>query len=151
MEKLITLPPDINTHWSAIAPLLTISNEDEYEQAIQRLNNLIDEIGTNEQHPLYNFLDTLGTLIEAYEREHYSLPNCSSEAYEREHYSLPNCSSSDVLAYLMEEHKLSLSDLPEVGTSETIEAILNKHQALTLSQIQHLVQRFKVQPQVFLD
>ncbi|MDB9320871.1 transcriptional regulator [Nodularia spumigena CS-591/04] len=136
MEKLITLPPDINTHWSAIAPLLTIRNEDEYEQAIQRLNNLIDEIGTNEQHPLYNLLDTLGTLIEAYEREHYSLPNCSG---------------GDVLAYLMEEHKLCLSDLPEIGTSETIEAILNKHQALTPSQIQQLVQRFKVQPQVFLD
>ena len=136
MEKLITLPPDINTHWSAIAPLLTIRNEDEYEQAIQRLNNLIDEIGTNEQHPLYNLLDTLGTLIEAYEREYYSIPNCSG---------------GDILAYLIEEHKLCLSDLPEIGTSETIEAILNKHQALTLSQIQQLVQRFKVQPQVFLD
>jgi len=63
MENLTTLPPDINTHWSAIAPLLTIRNEQEYEQASKRLNDLIDEIGTNEQHPLYNFLDTLGTLI----------------------------------------------------------------------------------------
>jgi HTH-type transcriptional regulator / antitoxin HigA len=115
---------------------LSIRNEDEYEQAIERLNNLIDEIGTNEQHPLYNFLDTLGTLIEAYERERYSIPNCSG---------------SEVLAYLIEEHKLGLSDLPEIGTSQTIEAILNKHQALTLSQIQQLAQRFKVQPQIFLD
>ncbi|MGK7873016.1 MAG: type II toxin-antitoxin system HigA family antitoxin [Xenococcaceae cyanobacterium] len=136
MENLTTLPSDINTHWNAIAPLLTIRNEEEYEQAIKRLNDLIDEIGTNEQHPLYNLLDTLGTLIEAYEAEHYSIPNCSG---------------SDVLAYLMEEHGLSLSDLPEIGTSERIEAILNKDQALTLSQIQQLAQRFKVQPQVFLD
>jgi HTH-type transcriptional regulator/antitoxin HigA len=51
----------------------------------------------------------------------------------------------------MEEHRLSLSDLPEIGTSATIEAILNKHQALTLSQVQQLAQRFQVQPQVFLD
>ncbi|MBN3945458.1 MAG: transcriptional regulator [Nostoc sp. NMS7] len=136
MENLTTLPPDINTHWSAIAPLLTIRNEQEYDQAIERLNDLIDEIGTNEQHPLYNFLDTLGTLIEAYEAEHYSIPNCSG---------------SDVLAYLIEEHRLSFSDLTEIGTSETIEAILNKDQALTLSQIQYLAQRFKVQAQVFLD
>ena len=57
----------------------------------------------------------------------------------------------DVLAYLMEEHRLCLSDLPEIGTSATIEAILNKHQALTLSQVQQLAQRFQVQPQVFLD
>lgn len=81
-------------------------------------------------------LDTLWTLIEAYEAEHYSIPNCSG---------------SDVLAYLIEEHGLSLSDLPEISTSETIEAILNKYQGLTLSQIQQLAQRFKVQAQVFLD
>ena len=136
MENLSTLPPDINTHWSAIAPLLTIRNEQEYDQAIERLNDLIDEISTNEQHPLYDLLDTLGTLIEAYEAEHYSISNCSG---------------SDVLAYLIEEHGLSFSDLTEIGTSETIEAILNKDQALTLSQIQHLAQRFKVQAQVFLD
>ena len=80
--------------------------------------------------------DTLGTLIEAYETEHYSIPNCSG---------------SDVLAYLMEEHGLGISDFPEIGTSETIEAILNKDRVLTLSQIQQLAQRFKVQPQVFLN
>ena len=73
MEKLTTLPPDINTHWNAISPLLTIRNEEEYEQAITRLNDLLDEVGTNEQHPLYHLLDTI---IEAYEIEHYSLPTC---------------------------------------------------------------------------
>jgi len=136
MENLTTLPSDIHTHWSALAPLLTIRNEEEYEQAIERLNNLIDEIGLNKQHPLYNLFDTLGILIEAYETEHYSIPNCSG---------------SDVLAYLMEEHGLGISDLPEIGTSETIEAILSKDRALTLSQIQQLAQRFKVQLQVFLN
>jgi HTH-type transcriptional regulator / antitoxin HigA len=135
MENLTTLPPDINIHWTAIAPLLTIRNEQQYDQAINRLNNLIDEIGTNEQHPLYHFLDTLGTLIESYEREHYEIPGCSG---------------SDSLAYLMEEHKLSSSDLPEIGTSETIKAILTKEKSFTLDQIQQLAKHFKVQPQVFL-
>ncbi len=136
MENLTTLPPNLNTHWSIIAPLLTIRNEQEYEQAIKRLNDLIDIVGSNEKHPLYNLLDTLGTLIEVYEAEHYSIPNCSG---------------SDVLAYLIEEHNLNLSDLPEIGTSETIEKILNKEQFLNLSQIQKLAKRFHVQPQVFLD
>lgn len=113
-----------------------IRNEQEYEQAVKRLNDLIDEIGTNEKHPLYNLLDTLGTLIEVYETEHYAIPDCSG---------------SEVLAYLMEEQGLNFSDLPEIGTSQTIEAILNKEQELTLSQIQQLAKRFNVQPQVFLD
>lgn len=136
MENLTTLPPEINIHWNAIAPLLMIRNEEEYEQAVKRLNDLIDQIGTNEKHPLYNLLDTLGTLIEVYETEYYAIPNCSG---------------SEVLAYLMEEQGLIFSDLPEIGTSQTIEAILNQEQALTLSQIQQLAQRFNVQPQVFLD
>ena len=136
MEILTTLPPDINIHWSAISPILTIRNEKEYERAIKLLNDLIAQIGTDEQHPLYDLLDTLGTLIGAYETEHYSIPSCSG---------------SDVLTYLMEEHGLGVSDLPEIGTSEKIEAILNKEQALTLNQVQQLAQRFKVQPQVFLD
>jgi len=136
MESLIALPPDINVHWGAIAPLLTIRNEEEYDRAIARLNGLIDEIGTNEQHPLYHLLDTLGTLIEVYEKDHHPIPDCSG---------------SDVLAYLMAEHGLSSADLPEVGTAETIAAILNQEQALTLSQIQQLAQRFNIQPQAFLD
>ena len=136
MENLANLPPNINIHWQAISPLLTIRNDEEYEQAIKRLNNLIDQIGTNEQHPLYNLLDTLGKLIEVYEEENYPIPNCSG---------------SDALAYLMEEHELSLSDLPEIGTPEIIEAILNKDKALTLTQIQQLSKRFNIPPQVFLD
>ena len=53
----------LQTHREAIAPLLVISNEQEYDAAIKRLNELLDEIGTNEKHLLYSQLDTLGTLI----------------------------------------------------------------------------------------
>ena len=73
------------------------------------------------------------------------------EAYETEHYPIPNCHGNDVLTYLMEEHKLSLSDLPEIGSSETIKAILNKEKALTFNQIQQLAERFHVNIKVFLN
>jgi HTH-type transcriptional regulator / antitoxin HigA len=136
MENLTTLLPNLDTHWNVISPILTIRNEQDYDQAIKRLNALIDEIGTNEQHPLYNLLDTLGTVIEAYELEHHSIPNCSG---------------SDILAYLIEEHGLTLSDFSEIGTSEVIQAILNKQQSLNLSQIQALAKRFQIQPQVFFE
>jgi HTH-type transcriptional regulator/antitoxin HigA len=56
---------------------LSIRNEREYDQAVERLNSLLDTIGTNEQHPLYELLDTLGTLIQAYEEKHHPLPECS--------------------------------------------------------------------------
>lgn len=67
------LPEDIQTHWEAISPLLSIRNENEYDAAIKLLNELLDEIGSNVKHPLYTLLDTLGTLIHAYEEEHYPI------------------------------------------------------------------------------
>jgi HTH-type transcriptional regulator/antitoxin HigA len=68
-----SLQEDIETHWEAISPLLTIRNEKEYNAAVKRLNELLDEVGTNEKHPLYTLLDTLGTLVHAYEEKHYPM------------------------------------------------------------------------------
>ncbi|MDJ0597959.1 MAG: transcriptional regulator [Crocosphaera sp.] len=135
MENLTILPPDINTHWQAVAPILMIRNEEEYEQAVKRLNVLIDEIGTNEEHPLYNLLETLGTLIEVYESEHYPIADCSG---------------SEILAYLIEEHGLTVFDLPEIATPEITQEILSKNKVLTFHQIQQLAERFNVNPQVFM-
>ncbi|MDJ0579166.1 transcriptional regulator [Crocosphaera sp.] len=136
MENITILSPDINTHWQAIAPILIIRNEEEYNQAVERLNALIDEIGTNEEHPLYNLLETLGTLIEVYESENYPIPDCSG---------------SEILAYLMQENGLTVLDLPEIGTPEIIERILSKNKTLTFAQIQQLAERFNVNYQVFMS
>ena len=44
-DKIISyitiLLSDINTHWQTIAPILIIRNEEEYDQAEERLNALI--------------------------------------------------------------------------------------------------------------
>lgn len=135
MEKLVTLPPNIDTHWNILSPILTIRNEKDYDRAIEQMNVLIDEIGTNENHPLYNLLDTLGILIEVYEQEHYSIADCDG---------------SEMLAYFMEENGLNSSDLAEIGEPEIIEAILNKQESLNIEQIKLLAQRFNVSPAVFL-
>jgi len=52
---------------------LSIDNEEDYDITIERLNNLIDEVGTNERHPLYGLLDRLGMVIHAYEEKHYPI------------------------------------------------------------------------------
>ena len=67
---------DIQTHWRVIQPLFSIRDEDEYHKAIATLNALIDEVGTDEQHPLYELLDTLGIIIHAYEERHHPVPEC---------------------------------------------------------------------------
>src|SRR5213078_2680637 len=100
METMTTQLADIATHWTPIAPLLSIRNEDEYDAAVERLNLLLDEIGTNENHPLYSLLDTLGTLIHTYEEQHHGLEYATGP---------------EVLQLLMAEHGLSSAEIPELG------------------------------------
>lgn len=126
---------EIEVHWANIAPLLSIRNEREYNAAVKRLNELLDEIGDNEKHPLYGLLDTLGTLIEIYEEEHYPILDASG---------------AEVLRFLMEEHGLTQSDLPEVGSQGVVSEILNGKRELNVRQIRFLAEKFKVSSAVFV-
>lgn len=126
---------DIQSHWNAIRPLFSIHNEHEYDLAIERLNALIDEVGTNDQHLLYEFLDTLGAVIHAYEEKYHPMPECSGV---------------EMLQFLMEEHQLETSDLPEIGTTEIVLEILNGKRELTVKHLRALAARFHVSPAVFI-
>jgi len=126
---------ELEVHWANIAPLLSIRNEREYNAAVKRLNELLDEIGDNEKHPLYGLLDTLGTLIEIYEEEHYSIPDATGV---------------EVLRFLMDEHGLTQSDLPEVGSQGVVSEILNGKREMNIRQVRSLAEKFKVSSAVFL-
>ena len=43
--------------WTPISHLFSVTNEEEYDRAVELLSSLIDEIGADERHPLYGFLD----------------------------------------------------------------------------------------------
>ncbi len=135
MEEMSVIAEDIQAHWSIVRPLFSIRNENEYDQAIERLNTLIDEIGNNEQHPLYELLDTLGAVIHTYEEKHYPMPECSGV---------------EMLQFLMEEHQLEPSDLREIGTPDIIWEILSGERELTVKHLQALAARFHVSPAVFV-
>jgi HTH-type transcriptional regulator/antitoxin HigA len=56
--------------WTNLKPILFIPrSESEYEQLVIMLDNLIDEIGENENHSLASLMEILGILIENYEQE----------------------------------------------------------------------------------
>ena len=125
----------IQTYWQNISPLLIIHNEREYDAAVERMNELLDEIGTDENHPLYSLLDTLGTLIEAYEEEHHAFPDANG---------------AEVLRFIMDEHGLTQSELPEVGSQGVVSEILNGKRELNVRQIRALAKRFKISASAFV-
>jgi HTH-type transcriptional regulator/antitoxin HigA len=133
--KLNMLPKNIASQWATIRPILTISNEREYDLAVVRLDDLLDEVGTNERHPLYGLVDTLGTLIHAYEEKHHPMPDASG---------------AEMLRFFLEEHGLTQSDLPEVGSQGVVSEILNGDRELNVRQIRALAKRFHVAPAVFI-
>ena len=132
---MTVMPDELQQHWTALSPLLSVRNEHEYDCAVERLNHLLDEVGTDEQHPLYTLLDTLGTFVHAYEEQHHPMPECSGV---------------DVLRFLMDEHDLSQSDLPEVGSQGVVSDILRGKRELNVRQIRALAKRFQVSPAVFI-
>src|SRR5215475_13013581 len=111
------MPLELQQHWTAISPLLSLRDEQEYDRAVERLNRLLDEVGADEQHPLYTLLDTLGTLIHAYEEAHHPIPECSGV---------------DVLRFLMDEHGLTQSDLPEIGSQGVVSDVLRGKRELNI-------------------
>ena len=43
--------------------------EKDYKKLVKMLENLIDEVGENEDHPLASLMEIIGVLIEQYETE----------------------------------------------------------------------------------
>lgn len=129
------LVKETQEHWLAIGPLLTIRSDRDHAIAVERVHALLEEIGDDEQHPLYGLLDTLGTLIHAYEEEHVPIPEASG---------------AEVLEFLIEEHGLQPEDLPELGAAQAVRAVLSGKRELHVGEIRALAERFRVSPAVFI-
>ncbi|SJM92527.1 helix-turn-helix domain-containing protein [Crenothrix polyspora] len=125
----------MQNNWQPIAPLVSVPyTEAEYQARLALLNDLIDEVGENEQHPLASLLDIVGMVVSDYEQTHYPIP-----------ISTPQ----NILAYLMAEHQLKQSDLPEIGSQGVVSEILRGKRQLNTRQIQILSKRFSVSVDVF--
>lgn len=111
-----------------------LDNEQQYDRALNLLHKLLDLVGDDESHPLYDLLDTLGTLIHAYEEIHYPAPTVTGV---------------DVLRYLCSEHELTPKDLPELGPPNVVFELLAGKSDLTVENIRALSQRFDLSPATF--
>ena len=57
--------------WPRLASVVFVPHaESEYEQLVALLDDLIDVVGEDENHPLASLMEVIGVLIEKYEAEH---------------------------------------------------------------------------------
>jgi HTH-type transcriptional regulator/antitoxin HigA len=127
---------EIANVWPNIQNIFSVPhNEKDYNNLVNLLDSLINEVGNNESHPLSSLMETIGSLIEAYESQNY--PDIEGDPI-------------NVLKTLMEEHGLKQSDLPEIGSQGVVSEILSGKRQLNVRQLKLLSERFKVSPAVFV-
>lgn len=125
--------------WSALREktgIGPIRDEKHYLELVDLLNELLDEVRDDEKHPLADFLEVVGEIISGFETGHHPVSN------------LP---PREVLRYLMQEHKLTQSDLPEAGSQGVISEILAGKREINARQAKALAARFGTKASVFVS
>lgn len=120
---------------TAVVPLRAIRTDADYDKAIAVLNQLLDAGAAEERSPLADLTNMLGALIGDYEDANNPPVKVAPVA---------------MLRFLMEQHELSQSDLPEIGSQGVVSEILHGKRDLNVRQIKKLAGRFHVPAAVFI-
>lgn len=115
-----------------IAP---IRGEAHYARMTAMLEHLLDTAQGDEHHPAMELADIVGDLIEDYEARHHCLPEATGV---------------QALKFLIEQHALRQSELPEIGSQGVVSEILGGKRELNLRQVRALAKRFGVSPATFV-
>jgi len=122
----------------ACAPvkLRAIESERHYRAMVEFMNELLDEVGDRETHPLIGLLDIVTNFVHDYEKSNVAIPNAKPAA---------------VLRFLMDRHELKQADLADLfGTQSNVSEALSGKRDINARQAKALAKRFGVSPAVFI-
>src|SRR2546422_2851679 len=130
VAKMIGVPEQYELEVSSPAPITSDRQHEEYLRVLDRLAS--KENPTREEE---KYAGVLMTLIEAYEKEHHSIPDASP---------------LEVLRALMDANELRQKDLvPIFGSESIVSEVLHKKRDLNKSHIEKLSKRFRISPAAF--
>ena len=113
-----------------------IRSDREFQRMVALLDEVVDEAGSDENHPLAGLADLLGELIARYEEDRVRIPEAEPRT---------------VLDFLMKRNGLRQSDLgDEIGSQGVVSEVLGGKRAINARQAKALATRFGVSPAVFL-
>jgi len=112
-----------------------IRSRTHYRKMVKLLEALLAEAGEHQASPTMALAEIVGELIEHYEAAHAKMPRASG---------------ADALRFLMQQHGLRQSDMPEIGSQGVVSEILAGKRSLNLRQVRALCQRFGVSPETFV-
>ena len=129
---------DLKKAWENLSKTVDLSpirTEKQYKKMVQLADMLSDVVASSKKHALLDLFELVSELIRTYEYEHFRAPDAKPEA---------------LLAFLMEQHQLKQSDLPEVGSQGVVSELLRGNRELNIRQIKALSDRFHVPAGLFI-
>lgn len=130
------------TFMATAQPLINIENEEQYEAALETLEQVLESASDIQDDPMNPLIDMLSHAIERYESQDEGLMAFISKAE-----SLP--ADIALLRTLMSQHHLTGSDLPEIGDKTMVSKVLNGKRILSRQAIEKLSERFNLRPAMF--
>jgi HTH-type transcriptional regulator/antitoxin HigA len=131
-------PKAILQAWAPFKKLIGVTSvrtEADYAKAMALIDELLDEVGDDEAHPLAEVLDLI---------------SAQAKAYEDEHVQIPEAEPREVLRFLMDQHDLKQGDLADVAPQNRISEILNGTRPISKEVAKRLAKRFHVHADLFL-
>lgn len=124
----------------SVAGVGAIRNEADHARALALIDAILNDTRNSPAredatHPLADLLDLLTAAVHEYEAEHHAIPASSPR---------------EVLRFLMDQHALTQSDLPEVGSQSVISEILAGRRTFNTRQVAALAERFHVRADAFI-
>ncbi len=126
----------------AAGPYYHITNDEHYEEALELVENLLEETEDSPDDPLNAVIEMLGHAIEAYENKDKDLA-----AFEKRAMDQP--ADLAMLRLLVDQYGLGTADLPEIGSKSTVSRVLSGERNLSKKHIQALSKRFGINPGLF--
>ena len=117
------------------ALLSPIRNDADFERIHVLADNLADEVGDDEDHPLFSLFEIVMDLMDHWEDEHVSIPDATPP---------------EVLRYLLAENGLKQKDLSDIASPTLMSDILSGRRAISKKIAICLAERFNVSVSAFL-
>jgi len=136
-ERVEQRVAEVEAHWPHIRPLLSeITDEADYDRRVAVMEALLDRAEDLESDSRAELAARIGEVIEAYDEQNRPLPLAGGR---------------EVLRYLVSEHGLSQSDLPEVGGQSVVSEIMAGKRDLNWRQVRALADRFGIPTDAFRE
>lgn len=126
----------------AAAPHLHITDDKHFKEALELIEDLLEEAQDSPADPMNAIIELLSHAIEVYENNNQELA-----AFEAQALNQP--ADLAMLRVLMDQHKLGTADLPEIGSKSMVSRVLSGQRNLNKKHIQALSKRFGIDPGLF--